>query len=81
MSAKEQIRNFIQTDILHESLELSDDLDVIENNIVNSLGVLQIVAFMEQSFQIVIEKQHITYQHFKDIDSMYRLLQLYKNEQ
>ena len=55
MHSKEKIRAFIVENFyVPESCELRDDTPLIESGIVDSTGVLEVVAFLEKTFGIEI---------------------------
>jgi acyl carrier protein len=49
---------------------LSDDLPLLESGIVDSLGVLDVVGFLEQTFQIKIDDDELTPDNFANIRSL-----------
>lgn len=52
-----EIRNFIVENFLFgdESQELPDDLSLIENDLVDSTGILELVSFVEEHFGVKVE--------------------------
>jgi acyl carrier protein len=46
---------------------LSDDLPLIESGIVDSLGVLEVVSFLEQNFGIKVDDEDLTPENFGSI--------------
>ena len=55
MESKEKIRSFIVENFyVPETSKLDDDTPLIESGIVDSTGVLEVVAFLEETFSIVI---------------------------
>ena len=60
MDLKEQIRSFIVENFyVAEAASLADDTSLIETGIVDSTGVLEVVAFLERDFGISVEDQEI----------------------
>ncbi len=52
---KEKIRSFIVENFyVPETAKLDDDTPLIESGIVDSTGVLEVVAFLEETFSIAI---------------------------
>src|SRR5688572_20851341 len=81
MSVLDHLRAFIEKEFLpdggKESLQPDDDL--FRKGILDSLVVLQVVNFMEQTYGIHIEDREIALENFKDLSSMARLVEQ-KNE-
>lgn len=61
----EAIRNDIRTFIIDnflfgdESQPLPDDLSLIDNDLVDSTGILELVGFLEEHFEVKIEDADI----------------------
>jgi len=49
---------------------LSDDTPLLESGIIDSLGVLDVVAFLEPKFGIKIEDEELVPENFRDIESL-----------
>ena len=55
MNAQEKIRGFVvQNFYVAEGDRLSDDASLIRTGVVDSTGVLEIIAFLEQEFGVLI---------------------------
>lgn len=55
MNANEKIRMFITTNFyVADASSLTDDDSLLDRGIVDSTGVLEVVAFVEQEFGIVV---------------------------
>jgi acyl carrier protein len=58
MDSKQKIRAFIVDNFyVPETASLADDTPLIESGIVDSTGVLEVVAFLEETFKITIPDQ------------------------
>jgi len=53
---------------------LDDDDDLIDSGVVDSLGIFQLVAFLEESFGIAIGDEEITPENFGSITAIERLV-------
>lgn len=47
--------------------QLTDDLDLMENGIVDSLGVLKLIAFLEGEFDLVITPNELDPENYNTI--------------
>lgn len=72
MTLKEQIRAFIVESFLFgdTSRTLSDDDSLIENDIVDSTGILELVSFVEDSFGITVADAEILPSNFDSISKV-----------
>ena len=60
MSLKDQIRNFILENFILENPEdLVDDESMLEKGIIDSTGVLELVGFIESTYQIKVEDEEL----------------------
>lgn len=76
MTSKDDIRNYIAKEFLPGDRpdELADDLDLISTGIIDSLGVLKLVAFLERANGLTIGADELEIGNFKSIDSIYSLI-------
>ena len=49
---------------------LNDDLPLLESGIIDSLGILDVVGFLERTFEIKIEDEELTPDNFGSIQRM-----------
>ena len=71
------IRQFI-TDELNSngSAEyLSDDYPLLERNMLDSLGLFQLVAYLESEFGVEVQDEELVPQHFGTIGDIARLVE------
>ena len=65
---KSLIREFLLTNI--QDKQLKDCDNIFELGYVNSLFALQLVALIEQTFELVIVDEELDTENFKSIDAM-----------
>ena len=73
---KARIKEFIMTEVnpdLHLE-RIEDDEPLIESGIVDSLGVLKILGFLDEAFGIDLSSEQIVLENFKDVRSICRLV-------
>jgi len=72
MTIKEQVRQYIADNFLfsEDGYQLSDDVSFLEEGIVDSTGVLELVMFVEETFNVTVEDEEIVPENF---DSVSRL--------
>ena len=76
MDARELLIRFIAEEFLldPETPDIPDDLNLIEAGIVDSLGMLRLVAFLEEDLGVIIEPEAVTPENLCSIRSMLALV-------
>lgn len=69
---KDLIRNFITKSVNIEGVDDSEDL--FESKLVNSLFAIQLVTFVEKTFQIKVTMDDLDIDNFKSIDAVYHFV-------
>lgn len=69
MTTIETIRQHLTDEYLvdHPDVELSDDLDLLEADVLDSLGILTLVDFLESTFGIAVEPEDVTLDNFETV--------------
>lgn len=75
MDAGSRIRQFIRAEILFDEdpSALADDTVLLEGAM-DSLGLMQLVAFLEEEFGIEIDEADVTAHHFRTVADIERLV-------
>ena len=77
---KETIRNYIVANFLFgENDGLDDDTSLLEQKIIDSTGILEMVAFLEKEFSISVEDEELIPENLDSINSMYHYLSVKKS--
>lgn len=66
--AKARIRAFLGKTV--RNFDLDDAADIFESGIVNSLFAVELVAFTEQEFGIIVEDDDLDLDNFRSIDAL-----------
>jgi acyl carrier protein len=70
------LAQYIQTEILHgRNVNLQEDQDLLGAGILDSLSILQLVAFVEERFGIQVPDEDVVYDNFKTINALAEYLQ------
>jgi len=74
---KTKIKEFIMKEVNPDSnLErLGDDEPLLDSGIINSLGVLKIMAFLDEEFGIDLSTEQIKLENFKNVNSICGLVE------
>jgi len=72
MTIEDQIRQYVADNFLFsdDGYQLSDDVSFLEEGIVDSTGVLELVMFVEETFSVAVRDEEIVPENF---DSVSRL--------
>jgi acyl carrier protein len=67
------LRDFIKREILHgRQVPLEEDQDLLNAGIIDSLGILRMVAFMEEQFGVKVPDEDVVFENFQNIRVMAR---------
>jgi acyl carrier protein len=78
MTTAEAIREFIVRDLLlqEEPEDLTEDTSLIDIGVIDSLGIVRMVAFLESEFGIKIHEDELLPTHFDTIRALSSFVQL-----
>ncbi len=76
MTIKEKIKKFIVDNILFgEESGLGYDSSFLEGGIIDSTGILELVAFLEEEFSVVIEDRELIPENLDSINKIASFLE------
>jgi acyl carrier protein len=72
MSIKEQIQQYMAENFLfsENGFDLGDDVSFLDEGIVDSTGTLELVMFVEETFNIEVEDDEIEPENFDSINNL-----------
>lgn len=78
MSTETSIRNYILENFLFttDHGQLQDDASFLEEGIIDSTGVLELVMFVEDTFGIMVEDEEIVPENFDSVQQLARYASL-----
>lgn len=69
------VREFIAENFLFRAdAEISNDQSLLESGVIDSTGVLELIAFLEQTYGITVADEDIVPENLDSIDNMMRYL-------
>ena len=71
---KEVIKTFILEEFLPKGYFLDDDTDLFDSGIIDSLGVIKLTAFIEESFRIVINPSEVRFENFNSVNKIVEII-------
>ncbi len=70
------LMEYVKNEIMrNRNARLSEDEDLLSSGILDSLGILQLVAYIEKSFGIRIPDEDVVFENFQSIQSITNYLQ------
>ena len=72
---KQEIIQFIQTDLLNNQVTLTEDQDLLVSGLIDSMAVMRLVNFLESKVEATIPPEDITLENFSSIDTITQYLQ------
>lgn len=78
MNTANIIANYISEELLngHSTITVEDDL--LGDNLVDSIGIMSLIAFMEEEFVIKVPLEDITIENFRTVENIDAYLQKVK---
>jgi acyl carrier protein len=72
VNVKEQIRNYIVTNLLFSSngYRLDDNTSFLDEGIVDSTGVVELVLFVEENFGCTVDDSEIVPDNFDSVNNL-----------
>jgi acyl carrier protein len=68
---KDIIANYIRNSFIKDSgISISDDTPLIEDKIIDSTGVIELVAFLEETFGVSVEDEEIKLENFRSLNKI-----------
>lgn len=68
MTVEGSLRRFIRDELgVTTTVELTDDFPLIENGVIDSLGILEVVQFIEREFGVEVDDEDLVLDSFGTI--------------
>ena len=77
MDSKVQIREFVSSNLMksRNGSDLRDTDSLIENGIIDSLGIMKLIVYLEKEFDVKITDAELTPENFENIETVSRLVE------
>lgn len=71
MSYLNTVRQFIIENFLFgDELKLEDDMSFLENGIIDSTGILELIAFLEETYNIKVEDEELIPENLDSLNNV-----------
>ena len=76
MNVKKQIRNFIYDNFLFADSNngLQDDQSFMDTGIIDSTGILELITFVEETFEIQLEDEELIPENLDSLENLNRFI-------
>lgn len=70
MNTQETLQQFISQTLLNGRVQVAADDDLLGEEIIDSMGVMQLIAFIEETFDCKVAQADITIFNFRTVDAI-----------
>lgn len=71
MITRNMLMDYIKEELLRgRSAHISENDDLLASGIINSLGILQLVSFIEEQMGVDIPVEDVVYENFQSVDTL-----------
>ena len=83
MEIEEKLKDYIARNLLFSDngFKYDDDDSFLEEGIVDSIGVLELVAFVDESFGVEVEDHEVTPDNFDSVNKLAAYVQRKQNSE
>lgn len=72
---KQKISQFLEDNYSYPASELTDTTDLLDGMVIDSLGIIQIVMFLENSFGCEFNANDVNADNFKNINTLSKFVE------
>lgn len=68
---KETLKQYIERDLVgDDALDLADGDDLLLSGLLDSVAVMSLVTFVEDTFDVRVPPEDVTIEHFRSVDTI-----------
>lgn len=71
---KKEVKRFILEEFLPKGYDLKDDEFLFDSGIIDSLGMIKLMTFIEKTFDLIINPSEISIDNFNTIEKIARIV-------
>jgi acyl carrier protein len=72
---KKEIIDYISLNFLPIDIDLDENTDLFESGIIDSMGVIELVSFIEERYDVSLDAKQMSADNFKTVNSILSLIQ------
>lgn len=69
------IRQFITDEFIRDSSTIDEDTNLLEQEVIDSLGIFTLIAFMEDRFGVRVEPEEVNLENFETLGAISSLVE------
>ena len=79
---KDTLKHYIEQELLSDrgAVTLSDDDNLLGSGLVDSVGMMTLVLFIEDTFALTVPPEDVTIEHFMSVNTIHAYLESRKAE-
>ena len=70
MDTQEVLKQYISEELLNGSLQVNVEDDLLGNDLVDSMGIMRLIAFIEKKYEIKIPLEDVTIENFITVQAI-----------
>ena len=70
MNITETLKDYISQQLLNGTIEVNEDDDLLGNELVDSMGIMLLIGFIEETYNIEIPLEEVTIENFMTITAI-----------
>lgn len=70
MDIQETLKQYISETLLNGQAQIEADDDLLGEEIIDSMGIMQLIAFIEETFNCSVDQAEITIFNFRTIEAI-----------
>ena len=70
MKLKQEIKNYIVEASLTDAKDIKDNTLIFDNGLLDSMGLLFLIEFLNENFQVEVNDDELNPKHFESINSI-----------
>ncbi len=67
---KEKIASYIKDNILAADQDISDSDDLLNTGLIDSIGVIKLISYLEEEFNVSIPPEEMIIENFINVDAI-----------
>ena len=72
---KSAIKDFISDEFVTDGSDIADDTNLLEEEIIDSLGIFTLVSFVEDRFGVKVDPEEVNLENFETLTAIESLVQ------
>lgn len=69
------IKQFISQEFVTDGTELTEATNLLEEDIVDSLALFTLIAFIEERFQVKLDPEEVNFENFETLETITKLVE------